>query len=502
MLKSSSFGRQSACSSVAACPEHGPEQKRSVVLRRSSVCPCGQHLLLAACKISSVTKPYQESRSFRAPWTIFWTALIVRLAYMTLAHTFRMRTWDQHFAFGYEMGRIAQALATGYGYADPFHGHSGPTAWVPPLYPLILAAVFKLFGVYSTLSAWIILAFNCVLSAFTIPAIYEIAARCFNRRVALWSAWLWALYPAAMQYAVKWVWEMTLTTFLFAWVLVLTLRMREIGDPSEETSPSQPVAASQKRWAIFGPLWGLIGLSNPSLLLFLPVCGLWILAGTRAAPRPEWKRQIACAVLASGVFFACLAPWTYRNWRAFHKIIPMRSNLGVELYLGNGPGATGLLMEFDHPFQALDQFRLYRQMGEIDYAKMRGERAKRIILADPARFVKLSIIRFYYFWFSVPHPGDEGFLNEYGRNFNYQFTSIAGLFGLLLALRRRAPAAGLFAWAFALLPLTYYFVTVHARFRHPLEPLIAIYAVYLFQSAEKSWKITWFSPGRKRHEFD
>jgi hypothetical protein len=92
----------------------------------------------------------------------------------------------------------------------------------------------------------------------------------------------------------------------------------------------------------------------------------------------------------------------------------------------------------------------------------------------------------------VPHPSDEGFLNEYGRNLNFQFTSIAGLLGLALALRRHVPAAWLFFWAFLLLPLTYYFVTVHARFRHPLEPLIAILAVYLFQSAEKSWQVRWF----------
>jgi hypothetical protein len=54
-------------------------------------------------------------------------------------------------------------------------------------------------------------------------------------------------------------------------------------------------------------------------------------------------------------------------------------------------------------------------------------------------------------------------------------------------LKRRIPAAWLFAWAFLLIPLIYYFVTVHARFRDPIEPLIAILAVYLFQSAEKRW---------------
>ena len=53
-----------------------------------------------------------------------------------------------------------------------------------------------------------------------------------------------------------------------------------------------------------------------------------------------------------------------------------------------------------------------------------------------------------------------------------------------LALRQKAPAAWLFAWAFLLLPLVYYGVAAHARFRHPLEPLIVVLGVYLFQSAE------------------
>jgi 4-amino-4-deoxy-L-arabinose transferase-like glycosyltransferase len=419
----------------------------------------------------------------RLPWRIVWIALLVRIAYMTLARTWHIRPYEDHFTFGYEMGRIARALATGYGFADPFRGHTGPTAWVPPLYPWILAGVFRLTGVYSALSAWIILAFDSLLNALMIPAIWQIATRCFNRRVALWSVWLWALYPAAMQYAVRWVWEMTLTAFLFVWVLALALRMRGIGE-APAASRTAPSAAS---WALFGLLWGLIALSNPSLCLFLPVCGVWILMGT---PRTAlWPRQILSATLSALLFAACLVPWTIRNERVFHKFIPLRANFGVELYLGNGPGATGLLMEFDHPFQAPDQLRLYRQMGEIAYSEWRGRLAKQVITADPARFARLTLIRVYYFWFSVPHPWDEGFLNEFGRNLNYQFTSLAGLLGLALALRRRVPAAWLFFWAFALLPLTYYFVTVSARFRHPLEPLIAILAVYLFQSAEMRWQV-------------
>ena len=141
---------------------------------------------------------------FRAPQRIFWIGLAVRLLYITLAHTYRIRPLLDHFQFGWEGGRIARALVTGYGYADPFLGHTGPTTWIPPLYPLLIAGIFKLFGIYTPLSAWFVFAIDSVFSAATALAVYEIAFRCYDavgqgRKIALWSAWLWALYPAAMQ---------------------------------------------------------------------------------------------------------------------------------------------------------------------------------------------------------------------------------------------------------------------------------------------------------------
>ena len=415
---------------------------------------------------------------FRAPWSIFWVGFAVRVLYMTLAHTYRIRPQEDHFQFGWEMGRIARALVTGYGYADPFGSygmvHTGPTAWLPPLYPLLMAAIFKVFGVYTLKSAWVLFAFNSACSAATALAVYEIGARCYSRKVAVWSGWLWALYPAAMQYAVRWPWEMSLTTMLFVWVLVLALRMRGIGDAAS-TEDTQ----TMQRWLFFGLLWGMIALSNSTLLLFLPVCGIWILLGA-----PARASAVRRAGLAGLVCVLCVAPWVWRNWTVFHAFIPMRANLGAELYMGNGPGSTGLLMEYDHPFQARDQLLLYAKMGELRYAKMRGQAATAEIRKYKLHFAAISLKRLYFFWVSVPHPADRSALDEYGRVLNFSFTSLAGLMGLALSLRRRMPAAGLFAWAFALLPLTYYFVTVHARFRHPLEPLICVFAVYLFQSAE------------------
>ncbi len=182
----------------------------------------------------------------RAPWSVVWVAFAVRVLYLTLAHTYRIRPYDDHMLFGEEMGRIARALATGYGFSDPFRGHTGPTAWVGPLFPLLLAGVFKLFGVFTPISAWVILTLDSLFSALTAAAIWEIAASCFNQKVAQWSAWIWALYPAAMQYAVRWVWDTSLTTFLFSWVFVVALRMRSgatlgtLGPPGAALGPHRP----------------------------------------------------------------------------------------------------------------------------------------------------------------------------------------------------------------------------------------------------------------------
>lgn len=430
------------------------------------------------------------NKPFQTSWTIFWVAFAVRVLYVTIAHTYHFRPGAEHFAFGYEMGRIARALAAGHGYADPFYGHTGPTTWVAPLYPLLLAGVFKVFGVYTLRSGWIILSINSLFSALTTLTTYEIAARCFNRRVAVWSAWIWALYPAAMQYAVRWVWEMTLSTWLLSCIFMLALRMRRVGETNGGDGRVSSMGQTLRHWIVFGVLWGLLALSNPSLLLFLPASGIWVLWRTTGI-----ARQLGHAAISATVFLICISPWVIRNAIVFHRFIPMRANFGAEFYLGNGPGANGFLMEYDHPYEDPAQMHLYKRMGEVAYAHMRGQKAWIFVDRHPSLFVQSTVKRFYFFWISVPHPAGRHWYTEAARVLNYAFASIAGLLGLALALYRRKPGAWLFFWAFLLTPFVYYFVTVHARFRDPIEPLIAILAVYLFQSSNKRWP-PWIQPRR------
>ena len=416
---------------------------------------------------------------------MFWVGFLVRVLYITLAHTYRIRLGQDHLQFGWEMGRIARALATGYGYADPFTGHTGPTAWVPPLYPLLLTGVFKIFGVYTAQSAWVILTINSVFSAATSSVIFEIASRCFSglgnnraRKIALWSGWLWALHPAAMQFAVRWVWDIAVTTFLFSKVIVLALRVRGVGEdlPATETQTTP-------RWAMFGVLSGMIALLNSTLVLFVPVCGIWMLLGA-TKDRKVFSSALSKAVMAGALFFACLAPWIWRNWTAFHAFVPIRGNFGAELHASVAEGYNGFTMGSRIPIcEACPDYQEYKQMGELAYVRREGRLAQEYIRSHKLEFAQLAVKRFYFYWVSVPHPIEFGVWNEAFRVLNYSFLSLAAFLGLALALKRHIPGAILFAWAFAVLPLVYYFVTVQARFRHPLEPIMTILAVFLFQSA-------------------
>jgi hypothetical protein len=434
---------------------------------------------------------------FRAPWAIFWVGLALRLVCIVVGHTYRIRVPMNHFGFGWEMGRIARSLALGQGYANPFNGPSGPSAWTPPLYPLLMAASFKMFGIYTNAAAFFLLVCNSVFSAAIAPAVYEIAARCFDAQgfarrsskyaepVALWSAWLWAVYPAALQYAIHWIWEMSLSTCLFTWALVLALRLRGVGNREQGLGVRGHQAASQVgTWAVFGLLWGLEALSNASLLLCLPAAMIWILWPRILEPR-TLLRPIAGAALTCIVFAAVMAPWVARNAITLHAFVPTRSNLGEELYMSMKPENDAFPWGTTLPLWPGDpEFKRFVRMGEVAYANAQGVEAKAEIRANPGLFLRRTRDRFLFFWDGTPHPPDRHPAQEYLRNLSFSFLSLCGLLGLGLALKRRVPGAWLMALAFLLVPLPYYLVTVQARFRHPLEPLIAVLGVYLFRSTE------------------
>lgn len=401
-----------------------------------------------------------------SPFWIVCIALLLRLGWIVIGYTYRFKTTDNNFGFGWEMGRIAASIASGHGFSSPFGPQTGPTAWEPPIYPYLAAGVFHLFGIYSRASAFVLLSFNSLCSALTCVPIFFIARRMFSRRVAVISAWAWALLPNVMFWCTRWIWETSLSALLLGLTIWLALAMVEREGPLD--------------WCLFGLLWGAIALNGTSLLAFLPAEGLWI-----------WYKRFQCGkrsfggvALASLVFFACITPWLVRNYRTFGQFIFIRDNFGAELRLGNGSGADGRLMLYlDPPHDPL-AMRQFQTMGELRYIAMRKRQALYYIEADYRRFAWLSVKRFVYFWAGAPKDTGSWWLSE-TKNSLFLASSVLAIWGLVRAMRLRSPGAWAMFWLILLYPAVYYFVYPGARYRHPIEPEMTILCVFLVMEALK-----------------
>jgi 4-amino-4-deoxy-L-arabinose transferase-like glycosyltransferase len=389
-------------------------------------------------------------------------AFALRLAFILVAHTYRFKPDQDNFSFGYEMGRIGRAIAYGHGFSDPFGAGSGATAWEAPLYPYLIGEVFQLAGVYAQTSALVLLCINSIFSALTCVPIVLIARKCFSEKIAMWTAWAWALLPPVMYWSVRWVWETSLAALLLAVIFWLTLKLEEL----EGTRP----------WIAFGLLWGVAALTNTALLSFLPAAGLW--AWLRRGK--HGKPSLAGVVLAALFFIATIAPWLVRNYETFGQFVFIRSNFGAELRLGNGPGADGTWMAYLHPTQNPVALRRYEEIGEIAYVAERKREAVDFIRADYLRFAWISLKRFIYYWGGRPRDSATASLLD---NSAFLASSVLAIWGLGRALRKRQQGATLFLLLVLCYPAIFYFVFPHARYRHPIEPELGILIAYVISEA-------------------
>ena len=383
---------------------------------------------------------------------------------------------ENTWAFGYEPGAIAKSIAVGEGFSSPFREPSGPTAWMMPLYPFLLALVFKLFGVYSLNSALAIFTLNSVFSALTCIPLYLIAKSCFGRIVGYIAAITLALYPVAL-FHVGHVWETSLFTLLATCLLAWLLNL--------------PNAFSFRNALFYGGFSGFVALVNPVILAFFPFAAMWLF--TRSdAPKKQTLRLIGTICIA---MIAILLPWTVRNYTLFGQVI-LRSNFGLELRLGNSwetwsadkarrmaPWSLG------HPATSEQEFLRYASLGEAEYMNRAFNDAMAFIRENPEKFLWLSLQRMQQFWFN-DFSGKDDSKKKLGLSF-----SVAGigqiiyilpvpfmLWGIVLALRRKTGIAPLLFFILSI-PVAYY--VTHAgltRYRYPVEPMMILFASFGFSS--------------------
>lgn len=355
--------------------------------------------------------------------------------------------------FAFESGNIAASLATGHGFASPLGIPSGPTAWVAPVYPTLLAGIFRLLGVKSFAAFIAATGLNILFAVLVCIPLYAVATRVAGRRAGLIACWLWAVYPNAILLTYQSMWDGCLSALLGIVVLWATLRLK-----AHNPRPSI--------WALYGILWALLLLTNPVFVAVSPF--LFVSTGRRRA------------LLALAVAILCVLPWTLRNRRVLHAWVPVRTDLGLALWLGNNPRATVPWHGQQHPLDDLAQRAQFVEHGEVPYMRAKFTAALQSMAAHPQLAAARAGQRFRAFWSGgTPHPLHAFAAGSWTDRYvlaSDLLLALAALAGILFLFRRRHPVAWPLAIFPLLIPCAYYLTEAIPRYRLAIDPEVILLA--------------------------
>jgi 4-amino-4-deoxy-L-arabinose transferase-like glycosyltransferase len=404
---------------------------------------------------------------------IFLVALAVRLLFLVVSHSAeeaRGVAWD----WGYEQACIGESIAHGDGFAgqwtrptEPFALGSGPTAWLTPVYPSLLASLMRVFGGVQPATAIALFTLHSLLAAATCLLLWGLGRNLGEDRAGRLAAWIFALYPASIWNATTKVWDTTLIAFALVGFVFLLFR--------------NGFCAPIRRCFAFGLLFGVVLWINPAPVSIVPAVLAMLVIGRRS-----WRtRAAACAAFSGAVLLVCL-PWMWRNQREIGSF-SMRANLGIEMMAGNNDQADGYHQQSLHPGHNPELFLRYRELGEVGYASWAMSQARAWIEANPLRFLDLTLHRVQIFWFGE-NPYVDPRLDHGMRAYQDPKSWIkwaqhlsAGLLCLVGALwyASRSRAGRILLAILLLFPVPYYLTHFLERYRFPIEPLIVFSCAWL-----------------------
>lgn len=395
-----------------------------------------------------------------AALAIFLLGLGLRLLAIPVAHT-----WPD--AKTLEVTAVATSLASGRGFSDPFAAlPTGLTAHVAPVYPFLVAGLFKLFGFQ--IGDLVKQVLSCGISASVysfLPTIASLAG--FPRRLGILAGFIGAVSLVSIEVEIIGRWEGHLATLLF--VIAITLWLRYWRDDSP-TSPRRAIVA--------GLIWGVLFLTSPAFIMVLAALSLTFFL--RRPDRFKTLGYFAALMIVAGLV---VTPWMIRNYRTFGTVFWIRDNAGLEFYVSNAPHSTITLAENVravfwelHPNMSVAAAQKLTRVGEVEFNREYMVRFKQEVRANPARFLKLTVTRALWMWCPVTrHPVRDGvFLRD-------MLSCAIGLFaavGLILLPRKLDTGPLTLITALFSYQFVYWFVQASTRYRFPLAWIFCLLCAY------------------------
>lgn len=351
-----------------------------------------------------------------------------------------------------ELGAIAISLMETGRFANPYILPTGPTAHLPPLYPFILSLIYRWFGL--TPAAGYVSLLLIALAASLLFAMLP----WFSQQLGLgWPAGFIGGLAGALLVESEWPGHGEYLTGIILGLLLVAFLRRWNGYPVSWTGS-----------LFLGLAMGAAFHLQPALLPVTLACMAFEVCWSRSQ-----RKWISLAVLSLGIVLACI-PWTWRNYAAFNSLFFIRSNIGLELRMGNQDGSAALMesmhrQNLRHPTLLVAEARHLNEVGEAQYMREAQQEALDWIWAHPGDFLWLTLQRIANLWLG-PLDGSKAT----SRVFLLTFLAFWGVWQAFSGLS--IPQRAALIIPLATYPVIYYFVAYMPRYRLPIDWILFILA--------------------------
>ena len=390
---------------------------------------------------------------------------------------------------------IATSVADGRGYSSP--DSTTPTAFRPPLYPLILAV-----GLYRFSPAFVVSSVNLLTGLLTVWLTASLGRKLQLGHLRFAAAILVAIDPLLLQYAAQPMTE-TLCTFmatLWLWSVTPETNTESKGLLSESSCPTILYSEFTHNLAmgmVNGITFGLLVLSRPTFWVIAGFCCLKWLIELRCKLRFDVTRNLSS--FQSGIWSAIgtaltVSPWVLRNWLVLGIPILTTTHGGYTLLLGNNPVFYDEVVRqpWGTVWPAASQkgwvddleSRMLTAIGpqatEIERDAWQSHRAKSYITTEPWHCVEAAFHRIRSLWNTVPQgEASEGVnrLAIVAVGWFYSIVLTAGLVGMVLVLKRNDRTNWFVLYVLIVsVQSVHLFYWTNTRMRAPLTPALALFA--------------------------
>ena len=329
-------------------------------------------------------------------------------------------TWNN--AEQFEYSTVALNISQGKGYYYPNWG-TEIRVYGFPLYPLMLWLMLEAFGS----SVWPAQLLSISLNAGSAILCFQITRKLTQNKLAPFiAAFVFAMHPGLIYYAVSKVHELPLVCFSTLGIVLLGIRLLNV--------PSLINAG------LLGVFLGAGYLLRPTIAAIGPGILLAYLVIFRDFDRNIFRLIIFSAFVALLV----ASPWWVRNRLVLGEWVLSTSGSAELFWQGNNPKATGTNLSADgRSIYQTDSVLVNKVRGldEVTRSDIFKEEALKFIRNNPGTAAWFTVKKTFYFWWFTPHAG------MYYRPYQlwgyklYYFFVIIGLLLFLISAKLNTPEA-------------------------------------------------------------